>query len=98
MGACLMGVYLIGVHLMGMHLMGVHLNRGSETPLVADAEYSFHIQKHRVDGVPEDALQLVSLRNCYFYGVSTSNVKIERLWRSLIEGMMLVRCTVFISS
>jgi hypothetical protein len=79
----------------------IRSDRGSETPLVADAQYNFYIHKRRAEGLSEDALRLIPLRECYFYGVSTSNVKIERFWRSLIEGMTLpwmVRTTDFIFS
>jgi hypothetical protein len=47
----------------------VRSDRGSETPLVADAQYSFYIQRRRTEDVPEDTLQLLPLRDCYFYGV-----------------------------
>jgi hypothetical protein len=67
----------------------IRSDRGSETPLVADAQYSFYIAKQRAEGVTEEALEALSLRECYFFGVSTSNVKIERFWRSLIEGLTL---------
>ena len=79
----------------------IRSDRGSETPLVADVQYSFYIESRKASGLPEDEVQLLPLRNCYFYGVSTSNVKIERFWRSLIEGMTLpwmVRCPVHIYS
>jgi hypothetical protein len=79
----------------------IRSDRGSETPLVADAQYSFYIQRRRADGVPEDALESIPLRECYFYGTSTLNVRIERFWRSLIDGMTLpwmVRCIDFIGS
>jgi hypothetical protein len=46
----------------------IRSGRGSETPLVADAQYSFHIQSRKDEGLSEDALQLIPLRDCYFYG------------------------------
>jgi len=81
--------FLTAVQRYGLCPTYIRSDRGSETPLVADAQYSFFIDKCRADGVSEEALQQLPLRDCYFYGASKDNLKIERFWRGLIEGITL---------
>jgi hypothetical protein len=64
----------------------IRSDKGSETPLVADAQYSFYKKRKEAQGVSETILAALPLRRCYFFGSSTSNVKIEALWRQLIES------------
>jgi hypothetical protein len=43
----------------------------------------------RFEGLPEDDLSNLPLRGYYWFGSSTSNVKIEGWWRQLIVGQTL---------
>lgn len=63
----------------------IRSDHGTETPLLADAQFSLYKAKLRQEGASEEELQAVQLRGCYWYGVSVRNVKIEGLWRRLIQ-------------
>jgi hypothetical protein len=81
--------YLEAVAKLGIRPKFIRSDKGSETPLIADAQYSFHKKLRRAQGLPEAALDNLPLRECYWFGSSTSNVKIEGFWRQLIAGQTL---------
>lgn len=59
-------------------------DRGKEVLLLADSHYSFY-QKHR-ESLGDTSEQLASLRfrDCYIFGTSTANIKIESTWMRMI--------------
>jgi hypothetical protein len=68
----------------------IRSDKGSETPLLADAQYSFYKKRKEDQGLPQTALAAIPLRSCYFFGSSTSGVGVGAFWRQLIEGCTLV--------
>jgi hypothetical protein len=52
-------------------------DRGKEVLLLADAQYNFYIRHRRALGTcPEDE-EALNLRECYMFGTSTANIRIE---------------------
>jgi hypothetical protein len=52
-------------------------DRGKEVLLLADAQYSFYTLPRKATGTcPEDA-DTLNLRECYIFGTSTANIRIE---------------------
>ena len=70
--------YLIVLRTTGRHPLFIRSDHGTETPLVAGAHHQFH-QVHR----PE-----IPLSQCYIYGTSTENVRIESWWGQLSKGLL----------
>jgi hypothetical protein len=68
----------------------IRSDKGSETPLIADAQFSFYKKRKEDQGLSETDVAALPLRSCYFYGSSTANIKIEGFWRQLIDGCTLV--------
>jgi hypothetical protein len=81
--------YLETVATLGVRPRFLRSDKGSETPLIADAQYSFYKRQKRAEGLSEEDLANLPLRGCYWFGSSTSNVKIEAWWRQLIAGQTL---------
>jgi hypothetical protein len=54
--------------------------------MVADAQYSFYCAYRLAQGVPQEAVYELPLRNCHLFGTSTANIKIESFWRTLIKS------------
>jgi hypothetical protein len=67
----------------------IRSDKGSETPQIATAQYSFYKKYKQAQGLSEIDLAALPLRSCYFFGSSTSNVKIKGFWRQLIESRTL---------
>ena len=60
-------------------------DRGKEVLLLADTQYNFYIRHRRALGTcPEDE-DTLNLRECYMFGTSTANVKIESLWMRMLR-------------
>jgi hypothetical protein len=60
-------------------------DRGKEVLLLADAQYSFYTQHRKATGTcPEDA-DTLNLRECYMFGTSTANVRIESTWMRMLR-------------
>jgi hypothetical protein len=70
--------YLTTLNTENVHPQFVRSDRGVETPLLAAAHHEF-MKRHK----PE-----LSFSNCYFYGTSTSNQRIEAWWGQLTGGML----------
>lgn len=59
-------------------------DRGKEVLLLADAHYSFY-QKHReTEGNTPEQVDSLRFRDCYMFGTSTANIRIESAWMRLI--------------
>ena len=67
----------------------IRSNKGSETPLITTIQYSLYKKQQQAQGLSETDLAALPLRSCYFFGSSTSNVKIKGFWRQLIESRTL---------
>ena len=56
-------------------------DKGRETPMMADAHYYFYHTACFYDTtIPDDVFDQICFADCYIYGTSTHNVKIESLW------------------
>lgn len=61
-------------------------DRGKEVLLLADAQYSFYVLHKRTEagGLTPEQEALLKLRDCYMFGTSTANIKIESVWMRMI--------------
>jgi len=83
--------YLIAVRAGGICPCFVRTDKGVETPMMADAQLSFFVANALEADPPWEQQELaeISLRDCYLYGTSTANTRIEKLWDNVIEGQTL---------
>jgi transposase InsO family protein len=59
-------------------------DRGSETAMIADAQYYLSKEDKRIsEGLTEVEAAILPLKDCYIFGTSTSNVRIESWWNQL---------------
>jgi len=61
----------------------VRTDRGVETLMAADAQYSFYLQHQRLQGLSSTQVDTLPFRDCYLYGTSTANIRIESFWNQL---------------
>lgn len=60
-------------------------NRGKETLMLADAHFALFLAFLQQAGFNDDDLNAVKVRDCFLYGTSTANVRIEATWRKMIS-------------
>jgi hypothetical protein len=78
--------YLNAVQIIGYCPNFLRTDRGREVPMMADAHYHFYWQA-LVDALgysTEEDLDAATLSDCYIFGKSTGNIRIEGLWGHLI--------------
>jgi hypothetical protein len=52
--------------------------------MIADAQYYLSKEDKRIsEGLTEEEAAMLPLRDCYIFGTSTSNVRIESWWNQL---------------
>jgi hypothetical protein len=73
--------YFIAVQALGFCPRFIRTDRGTETVLLAALHFSLFIEACLAEQWPEDEYQQLQISDCYIYGTSTRNVKIEGLWR-----------------
>jgi hypothetical protein len=79
--------YLHTIETLGYCPNYLRTDRGRETPMMADAHYYlYHTACHHDDTISDEAFDNICFADCYLFGKSTSNVKIEGLCRQLIAG------------
>jgi hypothetical protein len=79
--------YLHTIKTLGYCPNYLRTDRGRETPMMADAHYYFyHTACLYDDTISDEAFDNICFADCYLFGKSTSNVKIEGLWGQLIAG------------
>jgi hypothetical protein len=61
-------------------------DRGKEVLLLADAHFSFYARHKREEGLSREDEDMLQLRDCYMFGTSTANVKIESLWMRMLRS------------
>jgi hypothetical protein len=59
----------------------IRTDKGTETILLADAHFSFCIEAALREGWSDEEYDAIRITDCYIYGPSTGNVRIEGLWR-----------------
>ena len=59
-------------------------DRGKEVVLLADAHYSFFRKHKQAEGATPEEVDALQFRDCYMFGTSTANLKIESTWFRMI--------------
>jgi len=79
--------YLYAVKRIGYCPNFLRTDRGRETPMMADAHYYFyHTACFHDESISDDAFDNICFADCYLFGKSTNNIKVEGLWGELISG------------
>jgi hypothetical protein len=61
-------------------------DRGNEVLLLADAYFSLYVLHKIEEGLPQEDEDTLRLRDCYMFGTSTANIKIESLWMRMLRS------------
>lgn len=61
-------------------------DRGKEALLLVDAHYSFYVLDQEAKGTAPEDLESLRLRDCYMFGTSTANIRIESTWMRMIRS------------
>lgn len=61
-------------------------DRGKEVLLLTDAHYSMYVLERKAKGTCPDNEDLIRLRDCYMFGTSTANIRIESTWMRMIRS------------
>jgi hypothetical protein len=67
----------------------IRSDRGVETSILAD--YQFNLYRNfmkTIGGCTDDIINNLPLRDCYIFGTSTRNIRIESWWRQLQEKQL----------
>ena len=76
--------YLQAIRACGHCPKFVRTDHGAETVLLAAIQLTFYLESRANEGVDISEIdQINALMECYIYGLSTLNTRIERLWRTL---------------
>jgi hypothetical protein len=73
--------YLNAVQAIGICPRFIRTDRGTETVLLADLHFSFFIEAALREQWSEQDYESLQISDCYIYGPSTRNIRIEGLWR-----------------
>jgi len=80
--------YLHTVKAIGYCPNFLRTDKGRETPMMADAHYFLYYTACFNDpSIPDDVFDQISFTDCYIYGKSTGNTKVEGLWNQMINGI-----------
>jgi rhodanese-related sulfurtransferase len=60
-------------------------DRGKEVLLLADAQFNFYIRHRQALGTCPDDEESLNLRECYMFGTSTANIRIESTWMRMLR-------------
>jgi len=78
--------YLYTVKTVGYCPNFIRSDKGTETPMMADAHYFFyHTACFNDPTIPDDVFNQICFSDCYIYGKSTGNTRIESLWYQMIS-------------
>jgi hypothetical protein len=61
-------------------------DRGKEVLLLADAHFSLYVLHKREQGLAPEAEDTLRLRDCYMFGTSTANIRIESWWMRMLKS------------
>jgi hypothetical protein len=73
--------YLRAIRARGLCPSFIRTDKGTETILLADAHFSFYIEAALKEEWPDEDYNAIQITDCYIYGPSTRNIRIEGLWR-----------------
>jgi hypothetical protein len=54
--------------------------------LLADSHYSFFRKHKQAEGATPEEVDALRFRDCYMFGTSTANIKIESTWMRMIRS------------
>jgi hypothetical protein len=59
--------------------------------MIVDAQYYLSKEDKRIlEGLTEEEVTVLPLRDCYIFGISTSNVRIELWWNQLQRKCLIL--------
>jgi hypothetical protein len=61
-------------------------DRGKEVLLLTDAHFTFFRKHQQAQGATPEQVEVTQLRQCYMFGTSTANIKIESTWMRMIRS------------
>jgi hypothetical protein len=73
--------YFTAVQATGICPRFIRTDRGTETVLLSDLHFSLYIEAALREQWSDEDYQRIQISDCYIYGPSTANVRIEGLWR-----------------
>jgi len=73
--------YLTAVKSQGFCPNFLRTDKGTETIMLADAHFSLYVEAALREQWSEEQYLAIRLTDCYIYGPSTRNIRIEGLWR-----------------
>lgn len=73
--------YFLTVSTLGICPRFIRTDKGTETVLLADLHFSLYIEAALREEWSEEDYQAVRISDCYIYGPSTRNIRVEGLWR-----------------
>jgi hypothetical protein len=79
--------YLDTIKVVGRCPNFIRSDCGSETTLMASCHYDLYWQSCLDHGVPDEELNNLTLYDCYRYGKSTRNIRIEAMWNQMIMSI-----------
>jgi hypothetical protein len=69
------------VQVIGICPRFIRTDKGTETVLLADLHFSLYIKAALREQWSEQDYKSIRISDCYIYGPSTRNIRIEGLWR-----------------
>jgi hypothetical protein len=73
--------YLVAVKARGLCPSFIRTDKGTETIMLADAHFSLFTEAALAEHWPDEEYDSLRITDCYIYGPSTRNVRVEGLWR-----------------
>jgi hypothetical protein len=61
-------------------------DRGKEVLLLADAHFSLYVLHKKEKGLLPEEEDALRLRDCYMFGTSTANIRIESMWMRMLRS------------
>jgi len=66
----------------------IHADRGQEAVLLADAHLRFFLEHRRITGDDQSTLDTLPVSDCFWFGPSTANQRIENWWFRLLTTQL----------
>jgi hypothetical protein len=73
--------YLLAIKARGLCPSFIRTDKGTETIMLADAHFSLFTEAELAEHWPDEEYDSLSVTDCYIYGPSTRNVRVEGLSR-----------------
>src|SRR5271163_3537474 len=73
--------YLSAVKARGLCPSFIRTDKGTETIMLADAHFSLFTEAALAEHWPDEEYNSLRITDCYIYGPSTQNIRVEGVWR-----------------